>query len=89
MKKQRIGTNELIVIHLKEDAAPAVPGHPWPHGTNPSLDVEAVFYVREFKGGEIRNVVEAKPSPGGWAATLEDGREKFFSQKWLETVFME
>ncbi|MDR2005904.1 MAG: hypothetical protein LBP78_01490 [Acidaminococcales bacterium] len=71
MKKQRIGTNELIVVH-GDITAP-----------------EAVFYVREFKGGEIRNVAEAKPAKGGWAADLEDGKQKVFTQKWLETVFME
>jgi hypothetical protein len=50
---------------------------------------EAVFYVREFDGGKIRNVTEAQAADDGWRAELEDGRTKQFSQKWLETVFLE
>jgi hypothetical protein len=53
------------------------------------LDVEAVFYVREFDGGKIKNVVEAHPAPPGWEAELEDGRKKVFSRRYLETVFLD
>ena len=71
IKRQRIGTNEYIVLHgdIK----------------NP----EAVFYVREFEGGEVRSVTEAALCAAGWRATLADGKEKVFSQKWLETVFLD
>jgi hypothetical protein len=49
---------------------------------------EAVFYVREFDGGQIRNVQEAQKTTTGWEATLEDGRVKAFSRKYLETLFL-
>lgn len=49
-------------------------------------DPEAVFYVKEFEGGKIRTPHEGQKTADGWSFPPEN---KSFSQKYIETLFMD